>query len=159
MHITLDGTTSIASGRENVFRLLTDPGFLARTIPDAEDVRVIDAKSLEAKIKLRLAVVSATMKMTMTVAETQPPAHAKLLADGSGSGSSVRIVSNFTLEGTNPTSMSWNAEADVTGVMAGLGSTVLKGFAAKKVREIFEGITRAIETSSAGQASGGTVPR
>ncbi|MGP8126165.1 MAG: SRPBCC domain-containing protein [Nitrososphaerales archaeon] len=148
MQIHLDGSNSMAASRETVFRLLTDPNFLATTLPDAEDVHVIDGKSLEAKIRLRLAVVSSTLKVRMTVAEAERPVRARLLAEGSGSGSSMKIASTFTLEGDQPTAMKWAADAEITGVMAGLGSTILKGFATKKVAEIFEGITRAVEAYS-----------
>ena len=148
MQIHLDGSNSMRSSRETVFRLLTDPNFLAKTLTDAEDVHVLDEKSLEAKIKLRLAVVSSTLKVKMTVAEAEAPVRAKLLATGSGSGSSINIVSTFALDGDRPTVMKWVADAEITGVMAGLGSTILKGFATKKVAKIFEGITKAVEASS-----------
>jgi carbon monoxide dehydrogenase subunit G len=148
MQIHLDGSNSMGASRETVFRLLTDPSFLASTLPDAEDVHVIDGRSLEAKIKLRLAVVSSTLKIRMTVAEAEPSTRAKLLVEGTGSGSSLKIVSTFTLEGDRPTIVKWSANAEIAGVMAGLGSTILKGFATKKVAEIFEGITRAVEASS-----------
>jgi carbon monoxide dehydrogenase subunit G len=45
--------------------------------------------------------------------------------------------------------MKWVADAEITGVMAGIGSSILKGFAEKKVKEIFEGIKKAMEQASA----------
>ncbi len=84
----------------------------------------------------------------MTVAEKVPPTWAKLVAEGSGSGSSMKLTSVFTLDGDNPTTMSWSADAEIGGVMAGLGSTVLRGFATRKVAEIFEGITRAVDANA-----------
>ena len=147
MELHLDGSNVMNAPREKVYALLTDPNFLAKTLPDAEDVRVIDATSLEAKLKLRVAVVSSTLRMKMTVTKTEPPSKATLLAEGTGSGSSMKVTSVFTLGGDLPTTMSWSADAEIAGVMAGLGSTLLKGFATKKVAEIFAGITRAVETS------------
>jgi uncharacterized protein len=149
MQLHLEGSNSINSPREKVYSLLTDPNFIARTLPDAEEVRVIDGSSLEAKIKLRIAVVSAALKMKMTISKTEPPAKAALNAEGAGSGSNMKIASRFDLTGDSPTTMSWSADAEITGVMAGIGSTLLKGFATKKVAEIFSGITKAIEASSA----------
>ncbi len=134
--------------REKVYSLLTDTNFLAKTLPDAEDVHVIDASMLEARIKLRVAVVSSTLKVKLKVEKTEPPSKATLLADGTGSGSNLKINSVFTLSGEMPTTMSWSADAEITGVMAGLGSTLLKGFATKKIAEIFQGITQAVEASS-----------
>jgi uncharacterized protein len=148
MQLHLEGSNSINSPREKVYTLLTDPNFIAKTLPDAEDVHVLDGSSLEAKIKLRIAVVSAALKMKMTLVRTDPPSKAAMNAEGAGSGSNMKIQSRFDLSGDNPTTMSWSADAEITGVMAGIGSTLLKGFATRKVAEIFSGITKAIEASS-----------
>jgi len=148
LQIHLDGSSSMIASQEKVFSLLTDPNFIARTLPDAEEVKVLGPDSLEAKIKLRVAVVSSAMKMKMTIAGKEPTHKANLLAEGTGSGSTLKVNSLFTLEGSSPTKMSWTADAEITGVMAGLGSSLLKGFATKKVAEIFEGLTRAVEASS-----------
>lgn len=127
--------------------MLTDSNFLAKSLPDAEDVHVLDSTSFEAKMKLRVAVVSSTLKMKMTVTGSEAPSKASLSAEGAGSGSSIRIASMFELQGDNPTLMRWSADADITGVMAGLGSTLLKGFATRKIAEMFEGITKSLESS------------
>lgn len=145
MHLHLDGSTSIAAPRESVFRLLTDINFLAETLPDAEDVRIIDKSNLDAKLKVRVSVVSSTLSVRLTLLDLRPNSRATLRAEGSGGGSSLTILSNFELEGDGPTTMRWSADAEITGIMAGLGSTLLKWFAAKKVNEIFQGITRSIE--------------
>lgn len=148
MQIHLEGSNPMKSSRSTVFNLLTDPNFLAKTLPDAEDVRVLDGSSLEAKLKLRVAVVSSKLKVRMTLTQMEPPSKATLLAEGSGSGSSIKITSVFTLDGDNPTTMNWSADAEIGGVMAGLGSTVLRGFATRKVAEIFAGITNAVEANA-----------
>ncbi|HUI23482.1 MAG TPA: carbon monoxide dehydrogenase subunit G [Nitrososphaerales archaeon] len=148
MQLHLEGSNTIDAGRERVYSLLTDPNFIAKTLPDAEDVRVLDGSNLEATIKLRVAVVSAKIVMRMTVDRTQPPATATLVAEGRGSGSTMKISSVFTLSGDSTTTMAWSADTEIGGVMAGLGSTLLRGFATKKVAEIFEGITKAIEGAS-----------
>ncbi|MDE1853780.1 MAG: carbon monoxide dehydrogenase subunit G [Thaumarchaeota archaeon] len=148
MQLHLEGSNSMKAPKEKVYSLLTDPEFIAKTLPDAEDVNVIDGSSLEAKLKLRVAVVSSTMKMKLTIVRTAPPSKATLVAEGAGSGSSLKITSIFDLSGDAPTNMTWTADAEITGLMAGIGSSLLKGFATKKVAEIFSGITRAVESAS-----------
>jgi uncharacterized protein len=148
LQLHLDGSNSIQAPIDRVFALLTNPEFLAKTLPDAEDVRVIDSSTLEAKLKLRVAVVSSTLKMKMTVSGLKPPSEATLVAEGAGSGSKLSITSVFRLEGDRPTKMAWSADAEITGVMAGLGSALLKGFATRKVAEIFGGITSAVESNA-----------
>lgn len=148
MEIQLSGSNTINAPRRTVFNRLTSPDFLAKSLPDSEDARVVDGSTVEGKVKVRVAVVSSTLKITMTVSEKVPQEKATLQVDGTGSGSALRVTSNFTLTGDSPTKMDWTAVAEITGVMAGLGSTLLKGFATKKVAEIFSGITSAIERSS-----------
>jgi carbon monoxide dehydrogenase subunit G len=148
LQLHLDGSNVIDAPREKVFALLTDTKFLATTIPDAEDAKAIDGDSLEAKVRLRVAIVSSSMKMKMTIKGREPPSKAALIAEGTGSGSNLHVASVFTLEGDRPTKMKWSADAEITGVMAGIGSTLLKGFAAKKVAEIFDGITKAVEAAT-----------
>ena len=145
MQLHLEGSNAINAPGVKVYSLLTDPSFVAKTLPDSEDVRVIDGSTLEAKIKLRIAVVSSTLKTQMTIVRESPPTRAKLVAEGSGSGSSMKITSVFELSGDSQTTMRWSADAEITGVMAGIGSALLKGFATKKVGEIFTGITKAVE--------------
>ncbi|HEY6282412.1 MAG TPA: SRPBCC domain-containing protein [Nitrososphaerales archaeon] len=148
MKLHLDGSTSIDAEKETVFNKLTDVKFIAGTLPDAEDVNIVDTTTLEAKLKVRVAVVTSTLKLRMSIGETSPPSKAKLVADATGSGSHMTISSTFELTGTRPTNLSWSADAEITGVMAGLGSSILKGFAMKKVGEIFDGITRAVEANA-----------
>lgn len=145
MQLHLEGTISMNASRERVYELLTDPNFIATTIPDAEDVRVLDGSNLEGKIKLRIAVVTSTLRMKMTIQKTSPPSKATLIAEGSGSGSNLKISSVFDLMGSGPTTMKWSADGEISGVMAGIGSALLKGFAAKRVAEIFESITKNVE--------------
>ena len=147
MQLHLDGFISIKADRMKIYALLTDPNFIAKTLPDAEDVKVLDGSNLEAKMKLKVAVVSSTMKIRMNINRTEPNSKAAMVAEGIGSGSNLKITSLFELKGEGPTTMSWSADAEITGVMAGLGSSLLKGFASKKISEIFSGITKAVEES------------
>jgi carbon monoxide dehydrogenase subunit G len=148
LELHLSGSVSIDAPRQTVFERLTDVGFLAKSLPDSEEVRVMDASTIEAKMKLKVSVVSSTHKFRLTVAAREPPAKAALNVEGSGSGSSLKISSSFNLVGDSPTRMDWTADAEVGGIIAGLGSTLLKSFASKKVDEIFAGITKAIEQAS-----------
>jgi len=118
---------------------------MTKSLPDAEDVKVIDAETAEATIKLRIALVSARLRMNVKILNKKPPSHAELSAEGSGTGSYVKIQSTFDLAESNPTKLTWSADADITGVMAGIGSTMLRGFAQKRVAEIFNAIQIAIE--------------
>ena len=148
MQVHLEGSVGIKAGAGRVFELLTDPRFIASTLPDAEDIVVVDQNNVEAKIKVKLSLVSSSLRVKLRIGDKRTPGHAMLYAEGTGGGSTLRITSSFDLEGDGSTRMKWMADAEVTGLMAGLGSTLLQGFAEKKVNEIFEGITKAIEAQA-----------
>ena len=145
MQLHLEGSEELKLQRERVYQLLTDPNFIANSIPDSQEVRVTGEDTVEAKMKIGISFVTMTMQVKMKIADKRPSTHARLLADGTGSGSNMKITSDFDLDGENPTTMKWAADAEITGVMAGIGSTILKGFSEKKVAEIFQGIKKAME--------------
>lgn len=148
MQLHLEGAEDLALPRERVYQLLTDSSFIAKSLPDAEETKVVDDSNLEARMKIGISFLTAKMNMKMQIVDKVPPQHARLLAEGAGSGSNMKITSDFDLEGDTSTKMKWVAEAEVTGVMAGIGSSILKGFAEKKVKEIFEGIKKAMVQAS-----------
>jgi carbon monoxide dehydrogenase subunit G len=148
MQLLLEGSRTINLPREKVFDMLTDSRFIASSLPDAEEVNVVDKDTIDARLKVRIALVSASMKVRIRIGEREKPSFGTLYVEGSGSGSNVKITSRFELSNGQTTLMKWKATVDVTGVMAGLGSTILKSFADKKVTEIFNSITDAMEKAS-----------
>src|SRR5271155_3602203 len=142
MQLHLEGAETLNLQKERVFQLLTDSSFLAKSLPDAQETKVIDENTVDAKMKIGISFLTTTMATKMRIADKVPPSHARLLVDGTGSGSSMKITSDFDLEGDKPTTMKWVADAEITGVMAGIGSSIIKGFAEKKVKEIFQDIKK-----------------
>ena len=148
MHLHLEGSTELKVNPEAAYNRLTSLEVMTRSLPDAEDVKIIDNETAEATIKLRIALVSARLRMKVKIWNKKPPSHAELSAEGSGTGSHVKIASTFDLAGSKgepTTNLTWSADADITGIMAGIGSTMLRGFAEKRVAEIFDAIQIAVE--------------
>ncbi len=148
MQLHLEGFEDINLPRERVFQLLSDSGFLAKSLPEAEETKVIDDSNLEAKMKVRISFLTTHMTVKMKIVDRVPPQHARLYVEGMGSGSNLKITSDLDLEGDTATKMKWASDLEITGVMAGIGSSILKGFAEKKVKEIFDGIKDAMIQAS-----------
>lgn len=147
MQLHLEGSTELKVDLDTAYNRLTNLEIMTKALPDAEDVKVIDSDIAEATIKLRIALVSTRVKMKVKISGKRPPSHAELSAEGSGSGSHIKIFSTFDLEKgpEQSTKMTWSADAEITGLMAGIGSTMLRGFAEKRVAEIFDAIGIAME--------------
>jgi uncharacterized protein len=145
MQLHLEGSENLTLPKERVFSLLTDSNFIAKSLPDAQETKVLEDGSIEAQMKIGISFLTTKMNVKMRITDKVQPTHARMLVDGTGSGSTMKITSDFDLEGDSATKMKWVADAEITGVMAGIGSSILKGFSEKKVKEIFEGIKKAME--------------
>lgn len=148
MKFHLDGVVSIGAPQEKVFASLCDPAFMISTIPDLQSSRIIDREHFEAKIKVGISVVRGTVDMKFQIADKTGGNHAKLIGEGAGAGSKLHIDSVLDLapdgEGTK---MSWSADADLGGLIGGIGSGILKGQSEKQVNQIFSNIKAKLEES------------
>jgi len=148
MHLHLEGTEILNFPRERVYQLLTDAGFLAKSLPDARETKVTGDNTIEAKMKFGISSLTMTMATKIKLTDMVSPRHARLVMEGAGSGSRIKITSDFDLEGEKPTRMKWISNAEIAGVMTGIGSSMIKGFARGKVREIFKDLKRTMEQAA-----------
>ena len=117
------------------------------TIPDLQSYKILDQEHFEAKIRVGISIVRGTVDMKFQLADKVDGKRAKLIGDGSGAGSKIHIDSSFSLE-PNPegtTKMSWSADVELGGLMAGIGSQMLKSQSEKQVAQIFSNIKKELE--------------
>jgi uncharacterized protein len=149
MKFHVEGNVAIKASTEKTFAALSDPRFMISTIPDLQSSKIIDREHFEAKIKVGISVVKGTVDMKFELQEKRDGNHAKLVGDGSGAGSRMHIESFLDLspEGDS-TRMNWSADAELNGLIAGIGSQILKGQSEKQVNQIFSNIKAKLESTS-----------
>jgi carbon monoxide dehydrogenase subunit G len=149
MKFHLDGQISIDSPVEKIYSSLTDPQFMLSCIPDLQSQNLDDAEHFSAKIKVGIGIVRGTVEMRFVLADKVQSSHAKLIGDGNGAGSKMHIESVFDLSPVGQkTQMKWSANADLTGLIAGIGGPVLKGQSEKQVSQIFANIKSRLESNT-----------
>jgi carbon monoxide dehydrogenase subunit G len=147
MKFHLDGKYTINSSVEKTFESLTNPSFMVSCIPDLQSSNIQDSDHFEAKIRVGISIVRGTVDMKFQLQDKRAPSHAKLVGEGSGAGSKMRIESVFDLSRVgNSTEMTWAADADLSGLIAGIGGSVLKGQSEKQVNQIFYNIKSKLES-------------
>lgn len=145
MQLEFTGKEELNSEIARVYRFLTSPQELAKSIPDAEDVKVTSANEIEAKVKVKIAVISSSLKVRMKIASNQQD-NVIVTASSSGAGSNVEISTNFKLiPQQNGTLIEWKADARVNGLIAGLGSSTLKAFAERYIKQVIENIHKILD--------------
>lgn len=149
MKFHLDGTVSIKATPEKTFASLSNPEFMVSTIPDLQSYKIVDQDHFEAKIKVGISVVRGTVDTKFELKDKTGGNHARLIGEGAGAGSRMHIESVLDLSQENEgTKMTWSADADISGLMAGIGSQILKGQSEKQVSQIFTNIKAKLESPS-----------
>ncbi len=133
-----EGEFSVKAPRKAVFDFLLDPKRISACMPDLQSLEVKSPDDFTAVIKAGVSFIKGDFKMHFTTAEKQPPQHAKLLARGSGMGSTIDLEATMDLaEADGKTKMRWTAEAKVGGRIASVGQRLLSGQAEKTIRQLF----------------------
>ncbi len=146
MKFHLAGKVKINAPRDNIFASLSNPEFMATCIPDLQSFSVADQDHFSAKIRVGIGMIRGTIEMRFSIEEKKPISHARLVGEGSGAGSKMRIDSVFDLlPAGDSTEMIWAADADLSGLIAGIGGPVLKGQSEKQVNQIFQNVRSKLE--------------
>ncbi|MHB8567013.1 MAG: SRPBCC domain-containing protein [Nitrososphaerales archaeon] len=146
MEFHIGGAVSIKAPLDKVYSSLTDPNFMAGTIPDVISSKIVDSDHFDAKIKVGISLVRGTVEMKFVILDKRENSHAKLVGDGNGAGSKMHIESAFDLsvEGDD-TRLTWAADAVLSGLISGIGSQILKGQSEKQVAQIFQNVRTKLE--------------
>jgi carbon monoxide dehydrogenase subunit G len=147
MKFRMEGSEVIRATPEATFVSLSRPEFMVKAVPDVQSYHITDPEHFEAKIKVGISIVRGTVEMKFELKDKVQGKHARLVGDGAGAGSKMHIESSFDLtpdpEGTK---MSWVADADLGGLIAGIGSSILRKQSEKQVGEIFSNIKKMLES-------------
>ncbi|MEM0286819.1 MAG: SRPBCC domain-containing protein [Nitrososphaerota archaeon] len=139
MKLTYSGVIDLLGDNDRVFALLGNPEFLIKSIPDVESSKRLDDRSFEAVIKLKLSIVSSSIRTLIQIREATKDS-VVIHASGSGGGSSIALLISFQ---RNPKEIRWSADAEVSGLISGLGSSILNTFAKRKIEETIRSIQKA----------------
>jgi carbon monoxide dehydrogenase subunit G len=133
-----EGTFDVKAPREAVFDFLLDPQKISGCMPDLQSLDVRSSDDFIAVVRAGISFIKGDFSLHFTTKEKERPSHAKLVARGSGIGSTVDLETTIDLSvsGTG-TSMKWTAEARVGGRIASVGQRLLDGQAEKIIKELF----------------------
>jgi len=140
MQLEFSGKEEFNSEPARIHKFLTTPQDLAKSIPDAEEVNIISSDEFEAKVRVKIAVISSSFKVRMRISSDSQNS-IKIRASSSGAASNVEISTLFNLTPKQKvTQVEWKADARLTGLIAGLGSSTLKVFAERYIKQVVENI-------------------
>jgi len=134
-----EGVFTVASPKEKVFGVVTDPDQVARCLPDLRKLEVKSKDEFVAVVGTGVSLLRGDISLQFRTVEKSPSVRAKMVAHGSGLGSAidVEMVTELTDGKGGGTEMKWAADATVSGKLASLGQGLIRSQSERIIRQLF----------------------
>jgi uncharacterized protein len=154
------GTSTLTADRVTVWRALNDPAVLARAIPGCRRLEALGDDVYDMTVAAGVGSIKGVYDGQVRLSDQDEPGSFHLQAQGAGAAGTIGADVLVTLsEGPDGgTSLSYDADATVGGVIGGVGQRMLVGVSKKLASEFFANVDSAIGgsglSSAAGEAEG-----
>ena len=135
----LEGRADFPYSAEQVWRALHDIDILVKVIPGCKSMMPDEDGGYKVALALGVAAIKGDYKGKIRVTDIEFPHHYILYAEGTGKPGFVNMKVDCRLE-PNPagTLMNWSCDANVGGLIAGIGGRVMTGISKHMTREFFK---------------------
>ena len=142
----LSGDAVLHAPAEAVWDTLLDPAVLVRTIPGCERLETTGEHTYAMTVNVGVSAIRGTYAGTCSLGELQPPSSLLLSAQGAGAPGTIGSAVNVRLEdlGDGTTSLSYEADVLVGGMIAGVGQRMLGSVSRRLAGEFFEAVDQVL---------------
>lgn len=134
----IEGTYEVPVPRKKVWDAFLNPAQLKKAIPGCEKLEALGNDEFKATMKIGVAAVKGTFEGRVKIADKKPPESYRLSADGSGGPGFVKADTLITLtEIDGGTRVSYSADVQVGGLIAGVGQRMLGGVSKMMADQFF----------------------
>jgi uncharacterized protein len=140
--VNLDGSAVLQGTPDDVWRALTDPAVLARTIPGCLALERVGEDSYRMDVSVGVGAVKGTYAGEVHLTDQQPPTSYVMHASGAGAPGQVRATVTIELapDGDSATVLTYSADAVVGGPVAGVGQRMITGVAKRMAAQFFTAV-------------------
>jgi len=144
----LEGSYDVPAPRQRVWDAFLDPEQLRQAIPGCEKLEALGNDEFKATLKIGVAAVKGTFEGKVRLADKKPPESYRLGAEGSGGPGFVRADTLITLSDVEGgTRVSFSAEVQVGGLIAGVGQRMLGGVSKMMADQFFTRMSELLQSS------------
>ena len=134
----LSATYTLEPSREKVFAAITDPAVLQRVIDGCEKMVKTGEDSYDAHLKIGLGGIKGTYVGKVQLKDKNPPESYTLVIEGKGAPGFVKGTARVQLtDKAGQTELRCEADAQVGGLIAAIGSRLIEVTAKKMMDEFF----------------------
>jgi len=140
------GEFQIPADRESVWHALNDPEVLRQCIPGCESIERGEDNQLTATMRAKIGPVKAKFTSVITLSELQPPSSYTISGEGKGGPAGFgKGRARVSLEATDAgTRLRYEADLQVGGKLAQIGSRLVSGAARKIADDFFATFTEVV---------------
>ena len=145
----IEGSYDIPAPRQRVWEAFLDPERLRQAIPGCERLEAIGDDEYKATMKVGVAAVKGTFEGKVKLSDKQPPQRYRMTVEGSGGPGFIRGEAVMTLaDGPDGgTTVSYTADVQVGGLIAGVGQRMLGGVSKMMADQFFTRMTEIVAKS------------
>jgi carbon monoxide dehydrogenase subunit G len=151
----VSGTATLHAPVDEVYAALNDPAVLVRTIPGCERLERVAEDAYKLTVTAGVASVRGTYAGDVRIADQRPPNAFVLSASGAGAPGTVSADVRVRLapgdDGT--TTLSYDADAVVGGMIGGVGQRMLVGVATRTAGQFFAAVDDVLTGAAAAPAA------
>ncbi len=138
----VSGRATLHAPRAAVWEALNDPRVLARTIPGCQRLETIGQDAYQMTLTAGVASIKGVYQGEVSLTEQQPLDTFVLKAAGAGGPGTVSadVLVSLAEAGEATTTLTYDADAIVGGMIGGVGQRMLSGVAKKTAAEFFSAV-------------------
>ena len=147
--MNISGDYSFDANQETVWATLMNTDAIAHALPGVDNLVPVEgeADTWAATAKIGIGMVSGTFSGKISMSEQEPPNQYRLTVSGEGQQSLINGSAVIKLrydESNQKTFLTWDAEAQISGKLAGIGQRVYKAAAKTMSKQFFKGLASQI---------------
>jgi carbon monoxide dehydrogenase subunit G len=158
----ISGTSQLSADREAVWRALNDPAVLVRTIPGCQRLEAIGEDAYKMTVAAGVGAITGVYDGEVRLADQKEPGSFRMRAQGAGAPGTIGADVVVTLESATDggTTLTYDADATVGGMIGGVGQRMLTGVSKKMAAEFFGNVDKVLaDFGSAGLPDDGAAPK
>ena len=155
------GNSQFAADRAAVWQALNDPAVLVRCIPGCQRLEALGDDAYAMTVAAGVGSIKGVYDGQVRLTDQEEPGSFRMHAEGAGAAGTIGAEVSVTLEesATGGTSVTYDADATVGGVIGGVGQRMLVGVSKRMPAEFYGNLDTALAAGDGDMAGGRTADR